>query len=171
MRIALALLTLAACKGNGGDSGPTNHGDGAGVVFINEFMASNRTAWADDDGAFPDWVELYNSGDADFPLDGATFTDDLATPDKWAFPDGNSIAAGGYLMVICDGDASAQGGLHTSFSLSSDGEDLGLFDPNGDGIDTLTYDPQTADISMARMPDGGDDWEPATSPTPGASNG
>ena len=32
-----------------------------GLVF-NEFMASNTTAFADDDGEFDDWIELYNSG-------------------------------------------------------------------------------------------------------------
>jgi hypothetical protein len=164
------LLPLAACAtGTGGDSdSPTG---GSGDVVINEFMASNTSTFEDPHvpGTFPDWVELFSADG--FDLSGATLTDDLTTPDKWSFPDGTSIAAGGYLVVFCDGDVTESGANpHTSFKLGSGGEDLGIYDAAGDPMDQLTYDAQANDISMARMPDGTGDFAPDESPTPGAMN-
>ena len=38
-------------------------------------------------------------------------------------------------------------------------------------IDTLTFGPQTTDVSMGRLPDGVDNWVFFTTATPGESNG
>ena len=43
---------------------------GSSTIVINEIMASNATILADADGSFPDWIELYNTSSAEFPLDG-----------------------------------------------------------------------------------------------------
>jgi hypothetical protein len=143
----------------------------SGVLFINEFMASNRSTIADEAGDYDDWVELHNSGDKDIRLGTVFLTDDLAVPMKWSFPD-TVLRAGGYLLIWCDGEFK-EGPLHTTFKLNADkGEQLGLFDTDGDRVmfvDTLTFAPQYTDTSFGRIPDGGA-WRSLARPTPGAPN-
>ena len=42
----------------------------SGQVVISEFMADNKHTLADEDGQYPDWIELYNPTDQDIPLEG-----------------------------------------------------------------------------------------------------
>ncbi len=81
-----------------------------------------------------DWVELHNNGVAAVSLNGWALTDDYGTPQKWLFPN-VSIAAGGYVVVILDGQdiktPGVNGYLHADFKLDSDGEYLGLRDQTG----------------------------------------
>ncbi len=145
-------------------------GGGTGDAWINEFMASNTLTLQDEGGAFPDWVEIHNPGAEALDLTGWTFTDDAALIAKWAFAAGTEIPAGGYLVLFCDADVD-QGPLHTSFQLNAGGEDLLLLDPAGNVVDQiLAYAEQASDVSLSRMPDGGSDWLPDPTPTPGASN-
>ncbi len=78
---------------------------------------------------FSDYVELKNSGAAAADLTGWFLTDDSNQPDKWAFPNGTMIPAGGYLIVMCDDNAGVPGlqYLHTNFKLSEGGEKLRLY--------------------------------------------
>ncbi len=141
-------------------------------LYLNEFMATNASTVADETGAFPDWVEVWNGSSVTADLTGVFLTDDLTLPTRWEFPEGTLIPGHGYLLVWADGDADA-GGLHTSFKLAADGEELGLFGPKEEGnetLDALTYEAQATDISMARMPDGSNSWEADSSPTPGEAN-
>lgn len=170
-------VTSADCT-DGGDSaaatdtgGPSDSGEPSpATLVINEFMASNATTITDETGAYPDWIELYNTGSADVSLDGFTITDDLTKPDKFAFPDGLTVPAGGYLLLFADGDTD-QGDEHVGFSLKASGEAIGLYDAEGRPIDRLTYEQQATDWSAARIPDGSDNWEVTDHPTPGESNG
>jgi len=57
-----------------------------GIVF-NEVMSSNVTTLIDEDGEYPDWIEVYNSSDAVINLDGYGISDDESDPFKWTFPD------------------------------------------------------------------------------------
>ncbi|MCK4295663.1 MAG: lamin tail domain-containing protein, partial [Candidatus Marinimicrobia bacterium] len=57
-----------------------------GIVF-NEVMSSNVTTLIDEDGEYPDWIEVYNSSDAVINLDGYGISDDENDPLKWIFPD------------------------------------------------------------------------------------
>ncbi|NIN33894.1 MAG: hypothetical protein GTO60_01770, partial [Gammaproteobacteria bacterium] len=87
---------------------------------------------------------------------------------KWQVP-GNSpaettIAAGGYLLIWADNNTT-DAGLHASFKLDADGEQISLFDKPQDGqahdsvtlIDSIEFPNQTTDISYGRYPDGSDD--------------
>ena len=56
------------------------------TVHINEIMSSNDRFLADDDGDFPDWLELYNSGDVSVDLAGWGLSDKINNPFKWIFP-------------------------------------------------------------------------------------
>jgi len=141
-----------------------------GVLFINEFMADNETIIADETGAFEDWIELYNGGEDELDLSGLYMTDDLLVPTMWMIPDGTIIAAGGYLLIWADSDA-ADGPLHADFKLGAGGEEIGLYATDGATlIDSIVFGDQAPDVSMGRIPDGGEDWQYLSTPTPEAAN-
>ena len=170
----------ADCVGDGdcsGDDDDDSTGDDddatveeCTVICVNEFQASNASTITDESGAFPDWFELYNLTGADIDLDGYSVTDDLGWPDKFVLADGLVLESGGWLLLWADGDVD-QGDDHLSFRLQKDGEQIGVFDPDGEPLDGIEYGPQQTDQSEVRIPDGGEDWEMTTSPTPGGSNG
>ena len=142
-------------------------------LFINEFLASNSNVLADEHGDFDDWVELFNPGPLPVDIGGWYVTDDLSKPNKWQIPATEpattTVQPGGFLLLWFDREMW-QGVLHVDAKLSADGEDIGLFRPDGTPVDALSFGPQTANISYGRMPDGGDAFQFFTTPTPGASN-
>ncbi|HOL88288.1 MAG TPA: lamin tail domain-containing protein [Anaerohalosphaeraceae bacterium] len=146
------------------------------LLFINEFAASNtsESGIADPQGEFDDWIEIYNAGDTAVDTAGMYLTDDLGSPTAWRFPEGRpaetTIPPHGYLIVWADGDVKDTPGLHASFSLRADGEEIGLYDGNGRRIDSLSFSSQQANHSYGRWPDGGSEWRFFSVPTPGAVN-
>jgi hypothetical protein len=165
-RFAAAPALLLAAMGCGD---PTVTDDPrADVLRINEVMASNGAACADDAGEFDDWIELKNGGDAELVLDGITITDDRATPDKVAL-DGLTIPAGGRLLLVADG-TPAQGATHLPFRLSAAGEELLLFIGQAI-IDEVTWTSALTDVSLARFPDGTGDFATCALSTCGEDNG
>ena len=81
-----------------------------------------------------DWIELHNPTGATVDISGWGISDDASNPAKSIFPVGMSIPAGGYLLVLADeqdefNDVAQY--FHSSFQLSSDGEDLVLTDESG----------------------------------------
>ena len=48
---------------------------GSTALVISEVMSSNRTAFPDETGAFPDWIELTNTGDTPIQLEGYGLSD------------------------------------------------------------------------------------------------
>ncbi len=122
-------------------------------VVINELMASNDAAVADQDGEFDDWIELYNKGNVDIDLTGYFLSDKADNLDKYDFPEGTTIPAQGYLVIWADEDGS-QEGLHANFKLSASGEAVFLVNPDTVVIDEITFGEQTTDLSLARRPNG-----------------
>ena len=143
--------------------------EGWSVVVINEFMASNASGLQDDSGAYPDWIELYNPTEEALELDGWMLSDDRQERDKHVLQ-GQRIDAGGWLLLVADGDTD-EGDDHLGFSLSADGEDIGLYSPDGGVVDEVEYGPQQTDHAAARQLDGGSEWMLTDTPTPGTSNG
>ena len=122
-------------------------------VVINEFMASNVSTIADQDGEYDDWVEIYNNGSGPVNLSGYNISDKPDNLDKWTFPD-TTIDAGGYIVVWCDEDSS-QAGLHANFKLSATiGEEILLTDPGLNILDDVVFGPQKADTTTGRFPNG-----------------
>ncbi|MFK7978461.1 MAG: CotH kinase family protein [Saprospiraceae bacterium] len=142
-------------------------------IFINEFMASNETTIADENGEADDWVEIYNAGILPFNIGGKFVTDDLSEPNQWQIPTTNptltTIPAGGYLILWFDGDED-QGVLHVSPKLGGGGEQIGIYDTDGPPLDTLTYGEQSQDISAGRFPNGSFIFVKFAAPTPGTAN-
>jgi hypothetical protein len=144
-------------------------------LVINEFMASNNSAsgFHDPAGDYDDWIEIYNFSDIPVDLAGMYLSDNPDNPTKWRFPSGypsqTTVPAGGFVIIWAD-DESSEGPLHANFKLSADGEDILLSDANENLIDSITFGPQTANISYGRYPDGPHDWRFMAVPTPGAHN-
>ncbi|MCX8157070.1 MAG: lamin tail domain-containing protein, partial [Verrucomicrobiae bacterium] len=144
-------------------------------VFINEWMADNRSALADPaDGNFEDWFELYNAGDTPVDLSGYYLTDNLNNPYQFRIPNGWTIPPQGFLLVWADNEAGQNlvGGtnLHVNFALSRNGETIALFAPDGTLVDAVQFGLQLADVSSGRFPDGEAGIYALSEPTPGAPN-
>ncbi len=145
-------------------------------VVINEILARNTSTLADPaDGDFDDWIELHNPASTPADLSGYFLTDNLTNRTAFVLPPGTLIPAGGFLLVWADDEPQqtrvSNGWFHTSFSLSLNGEQIGLFAPDGSPVDTFTFGPQAADVSIGRYPDGpGSDWIVMPAPTPAAPN-
>ncbi|MFB0551795.1 MAG: lamin tail domain-containing protein, partial [Phycisphaerae bacterium] len=143
-------------------------------LVINELLASNSSCNTDPQGQYDDWIELYNYGTDAIDAGGMYLTDNLLVPTKWQIHVGNPaetiIPAGSYLLIWADND-TAEAGLHANFKLSADGEEIGLFDSDGEIlIDSIIFPAQTADISFGRYPDANDELRFFSSPSPGRQN-
>ncbi len=123
-----------------------------GDLVINEFMADNENAVADQDGDYDDWIEFYNNGSEDISLGGYHLSDDGTEPNKWIFPD-TTISTGAYLIVWADKDED-QEGLHANFKLSASGEIIVLSDANMNLIDEISYLQQKPDTTTGRYLNG-----------------
>ena len=147
-------------------------------VTINEIMAQNTATVMDpSDGQYEDWFELYNGGTNTVDLSGFYLTDRLTNSVSAMFriPTGYPIPSGGFLRIWADNETGQNKlgtpDLHVNFSLSREGEQVGLFDPRGVLVDGISFGAQTNDVSLGRFPDGGP--EPFYSmevPTPGSPN-
>lgn len=142
-------------------------------IFINEILANNTKSIRDEYNINSDWIELFNNSSSPINLLGFTLTDNPSDTAKWEFPN-ISIASGHSLLVFASGRGNEDPSnlyLHTNFKLSSGGEFLGLFDPRGLIIDSLTFKAQKANISFGRSSVPPSNWGFFMEPTPRKTNG
>lgn len=140
---------------------------GAQQVRINEVLASNGSS-VPHEGTHPDVIELHNPGGAAVDISGLRLTDNFSNPDRFSFPTGTMIPAGGYLLVNANNEDGTSG-LHTGFTLNKDGQSLHLYDAVARGgvlLDTVTFGLQLTDFSVGRF---GTNWALCT-PTAGGPN-
>ena len=148
----------------------------AGIVLINEMVVKGSTN-ANEFGELEDWFEIYNPQDTAVTLEsGKWYVTDAAEFNnrKFLLPE-VTIAANDFLIIWCDDGGQPNGmDIHATFKLSSSGEDVGIYyDDNGSdlAIDIKTYPATSIDgQGYGRLPDGSENWEYLTNPTPGASN-
>ncbi len=143
-------------------------------LLINEVAAANAGSHADGLGEHDDWVEIFNGGDEPVDLGGYYVTDDLAQPRTWRIPTAEpretTVAPDDYLVLWFDGQPH-QGARHVDTRLSRDGEQVGLFAPDGDTVvDSVTFGAQRSDFTYGRAADGASDWHFFHDPSPGAPN-
>lgn len=134
-----------------------------GGVYISEFGGSTGSVASD-------WVELHNSTGSAVSLAGYGISNNPKNPAKWVFPD-ISIEPGEYLLLYATGsaDKAQKKNLKLNFCISSTGEALFFFDPNGKLIDKLSAGRMRSGQSYGR--DGSDNRYYYADPTPGAQNG
>lgn len=134
-----------------------------GGVYISEFGGSTGSVATD-------WVELHNSTGSAVSLAGYGISNNPKNPAKWVFPD-ISIEPGEYLLLYATGsaDKAQKKNLKLNFCISSTGEALFFFDPNGKLIDKLSAGRMRSGQSYGR--DGSDNRFYYAEPTPGAQNG
>lgn len=172
--MAVALALLLACGGQpaqrpAASPPPATRGEPV-ALCINEVMPANRAAAFDENGHAGDWIELHNPGDVAVDLAGWSITDDRADPDRHVFGR-RSIEPGGFLLLWAD-DLAGVGDTHLPFSLKANGEEVALFDPEGDAS-VVAYGAVHDDFSLARRTDcctGEGCWTHVFRGTPGGSN-
>lgn len=127
----------------------------ANDVVINEFLAVNDSLGTtrDGNGETDDWVELFNTTGTEMDLSDVYLSDNPENKFKWQFPAGTIIPAEGYLIVWCDEDGG-QPGLHASFKLNRDGEQIFLSNADGSTIDEVSFGMQDNNVSSSRVPNG-----------------
>ncbi len=143
------------------DSGgcPEPQAIAANDIVINEFLAVNDSLGTtrDGNGETDDWLELYNTTGSDMDLSDVYLSDNPENKFKWQFPAGTIIPAEGYLIVWCDEDGG-QPGLHASFKLNRDGEQVFMSNADGSTIDEIDFGLQENNVSVSRVPNGTGDF-------------
>lgn len=86
----LLLLALCCC------------GSLTAQIVINEGSNRNYQSIADENGDYPDWIELYNAGPDTVSLYNYSLTDNESNPIKWVFPN-IAMPPGEHKIVFCSG--------------------------------------------------------------------
>ncbi len=140
-------------------------------IVISEFMADNERTLQDGDGDYPDWLELFNAGDASINLEGWTLTDKPHELNRWPLPAITIPAKSYWIVFASDKDRrDPMGELHTNFRLSAGGEFLAIVSPSGQITSAYSpaYPAQFPDTSYGR--DGAGNERYFRVPTPGSDN-
>lgn len=135
-------------------------------VRVTEIMTSNRTTLTDETGAFPDWVEITNTGNAAEELAGYSLSDDQKRV-RFMFPPCR-LEPGAIMIIFASGKTRTDSQpFHANMKLSSLGETLYFSNPAGELIEQIDIPALGADISFAR---GASGWSRASEPSPGFPN-
>lgn len=140
-------------------------------IVVNEFMAANQSTIKDEYGQADDWIELYNAGDEPVWVGDMYLSDNMGNPAKWMLPD-RTLLPGEFLLIWAD-DTPAQGETHTNYKLAKEGEEIGIFGNEASAyalMDSITFGPQSDDVSYGRIVDGAVEWKFFTAATPGEPN-
>lgn len=130
-------------------------------VVINEVCSNNFAAQRDENGDYPDCIELYNPSKEEISLDGYFLTDNEKIPDKYSL-EGISVPAGGYILVYL--------GRESGLRISKEGEKVFLSDTSRVGfVDQVVIPRLSYDTSYGRIRDGKAKWS-VMSTTLGSSN-
>ena len=105
-------------------------------ILISEFVASNNASLTDEDGDTPDWIEIFNAGEAPVNLENWHLTNDPGSPGKWRFP-AVTIQPEGFIVIFASykDRRDPSGPLHANFSLGAEGEYLALIQPDGTTVE------------------------------------
>lgn len=150
MTFAAAVVLFAGCKDDAEEDifAPSSSVDG---LCVNEVCSSGT-----------DWVELYNGSEETVDLSGYFLQDSKGSEEEYIFPEGTTVAAGGFLVLEKEADFP--------FGISGDGDEIVLLDAAGAIVDRVTVPALEDGQTYARATDGGDTWEVKDYGTKGASN-
>ena len=144
---------------------PTPPSPLAGKVRVTEIMEKNRAALRDEDGDFPDWIELDNLSGEKISLEGFRIADREGRP-GWVLPE-RSLNPGERLLVFASRKDRDGEELHSNFALSNY-DCVILYDAEGLLVDSAPCGGTEADVVMALDADRG--WVQSLYPTPGCAN-
>jgi len=137
------------------------------TLIINEYQTHNENTLHDAAWDTPDWIELYNYGDADINIGTLYLSDDYDNLLKSKLPD-KIIAPGEYLIVYASAkDNQADDEIHLNFKLSETDGDLFL-SVESSIIDRCEISSFPNDISSGLNKKGS--WVYYYTPTPGSEN-
>lgn len=131
-------------------------------LLLNEVMPKNGFS-LNVDGAYPDWIELYNASPEAVALDSVAISDGSGR--TWMGIEGEILPGKWYLVYADEGD----GAQHAPFTLDGNGDEITV-SVDGWVTDRIATGELDADVSWARFPDGGA-WAPTIWTTAGDSNG
>jgi len=114
----------------------------------------------------PDWIELYNYGNASVDLQGWKVFD--SPVNMYTLPSGHIVKPGNFLILHCDDQGV---GLNLPFKLSSLGESLTIQRPDGKVIDQVVFPAMDNGETYARFPDGQGAWQVTGFATKNETNG
>lgn len=137
-------------------------------VVINEWMSKNSTVVGDEDGHYPDWVEIYNAGANSVDLTGYGISDDARYPFKWVFPQ-KTLGPNEFLVVFCSDKNRISEPFHTNFKLSGS-EDIVLTNNLGYTLSSRHIGSSVFDISEGAGVDGDTEIIEFYQSTPGFTN-
>ena len=142
---------------------------GTGEIWINEVCAKNSSI-PSADGNFYDFIELYNSSENDIDISGYGLTDDESKPYRFVFPEGSVIKGNSETVIYLNSkEFTLEGEYTASFGISTDGETISLFTPDGNKVDEISFSNMSEDTSYGRISDGEESFG-ILSMTPGKSN-
>lgn len=129
---------------------------GDSPVKIVELMSSNDSYAPDENGVCHDYVTLRNDSGESVDLGGWFLSDTQQLPRMWRFPEGVTLPPGGTITLHCSGLNRMEdpAHLHTSFRLSSEGEQVILSDSSGRPRDMVSFDLVKTDTAWIRGGDG-----------------
>lgn len=125
-------------------------------VQITEIVSSNTQYAADENGVFHDYIVLKNASSDTVDLSGWYLSDTAQMARMWKIPDGVSLQGGGKLIVHCSGLNRTEdpAHLHTTFKLSSEGEQVVLSNALGQPVDLADFGLLKTDAAYIRNADG-----------------
>ncbi len=123
------------------------------LLQISEVVTANGSL-ADEDGEYPDWIELYYSGKQPLDLSGYYLSDDHEEIRRWTFPQ-VVMEPDSYLVIFASGKdlITENGEIHTNFKLDAMGESLYLSDREGKSAAVLEVPEISFDCSYGLMPE------------------
>ena len=121
-----------------------------GDPVISEVVARNEDGYLDYYDQDSDWFEVHNRGSSSIDLKGWHFTDDLTNPTKWQVPLSTVLTPDERLLVFASNKdlVTPNHELHTNFRFDGDGEFVGISDPSGQLVNSLTFPALSEDISF-----------------------
>ena len=142
----------------------------SGQLHINEWMAKNFDAHADEAGEYDDWIEIYNAGVTAIDINGYFISDDEDEPTLFQIDTSAIINPGAFIVLWADDDFP-QGKFHVGFKLDGNaGDFISLYSPDTMLVDSLSFGVQSDNISNGSFPDGSSTYLFFNDYTPGLPN-
>lgn len=151
------------------EKAPTAEIAASGALQITEIMSSNGSALMDDNGEYPDWLEVTNTGSSAMDAEGYIVAKQTDTTRQFVFP-AMTLQPGESVVVFCDNNLANTAGLafHAPFKISAAGDTLMLFNPSGTAVESVNVPAMEKNAVYAKDSSGA--WQMSGEYTPGMAN-